>query len=140
MYGLEIPSDQRDFFFLTVWKIVRQIPAGKVSTYGQIASFIPLLPGVAPQDYAANKARWVGYAMAASPKDVPWQRVINSQGKISARPGAESQRSLLESEGVTFDDRERIDLKQFGWTGPLEDWLTANGLESPDHPQQLSLL
>ena len=140
MYGLEIPPDQRDLFFLTVWKIVRQIPEGKVSTYGQISSYIPPLSGFVSQDYHANKARWVGYAMAASPKDVPWQRVINSQGKISPRPGAEPQKSLLEGEGVVFDTHERIDLKQFGWQGPSEDWLTANGLVTPDQPQQLSLL
>lgn len=140
MYGLEIPSDQRDLFYLTVWKIVRQIPRGKVSTYGQIARFIPPIPGLTPEDFHANKARWVGYAMAASPKDVPWQRVVNSQGKISARSGAETQIKLLEAEEVAFDAHGRIDMKQFGWQGPAEDWLLANGLVAPDSPQQLSFL
>lgn len=140
MFGLEIPNNQHDHFYLTVWKIVRQIPPGKVSTYGQLASYIPPIPGVSPEDYHTNKARWVGYAMAASPKDVPWQRVINSQGKVSARSGAEAQRQILEAEGIIFDARGRIDLKRFGWQGPDEDWLAANGLETPDNPQQLSLL
>lgn len=140
MFGLEIPPDARDMFFLTVWKIVRLIPAGKVSTYGQIASYIPAPPGVMPDDYLANRARWAGHAMAASPGDVPWQRVVNSQGKISARQGAKEQRRLLEAEDVVFDARERIDLKRFGWSGPSADWLRANDLIAPDEPQQLSLL
>jgi methylated-DNA-protein-cysteine methyltransferase-like protein len=58
--------------------------------------------------------------MAACPADVPWQRVINSKGEISLRPGAEHQRQLLEDEGVTFNDRGRVNLKVFGWEGPGE--------------------
>ncbi|MDO9349360.1 MAG: MGMT family protein [Anaerolineales bacterium] len=72
-----------------VWDIVRQIPAGKVATYGQIAALIPPPGGMPLPDYLAFEARWVGGAMAACPPDVPWQRVINAQGKISLRPGAE---------------------------------------------------
>lgn len=140
MFGLEIPPDVRDIFFLTVWKIVRLIPTGKVSTYGQIGAYIPAPHGVLPDDYIANRARWVGYAMAASPGDVPWQRVVNAQGKISARQGAKEQRRLLEAEGVVFDARERIDLDSFGWSGPSSDWLRANDLVAPDEPHQLSLL
>ncbi len=140
MFGLEMPPTIRDSFFQTVWKIVRQIPAGKVSTYGQIAGYIPTPPDVLPDDYLANRARWVGHAMAASPGDVPWQRVINAQGKISARQGAKEQRGLLEAEGVAFDARERIDLKRFGWAGPSPEWLRENGLNAPDEPQQLSLI
>jgi methylated-DNA-protein-cysteine methyltransferase-like protein len=58
--------------------------------------------------------------MAACPADVPWQRVINAQGKISVRKGGGSleQRALLEAEGVEFDDRERVDLARYGWPGP----------------------
>jgi methylated-DNA-protein-cysteine methyltransferase-like protein len=55
--------------------------------------------------------------MAACPPDVPWQRVLNSKGEISLRAGAEHQRRLLESEGVTFDGKGRVDLKRFGWEG-----------------------
>ena len=53
--------------------------------------------------------------MAACSGDVPWQRVINSKGEISPRPGAETQRQLLEEEGILFDERGRVDLKAFGW-------------------------
>ena len=62
----------------------------------------------------------VGGAMAASPADVPWQRVINSQGKISLRQGGggETQRELLEVEGVVFDNKDRVDLKVYLWDGP----------------------
>src|SRR5512146_83868 len=67
MFGLELPANARDIFFPTVWKIVRLIPPGKVSTYGQIAGYIPALEGVLPDDFLANRARWVGHAMAASP-------------------------------------------------------------------------
>jgi methylated-DNA-protein-cysteine methyltransferase-like protein len=53
--------------------------------------------------------------MAACPPDVPWQRVINAQGKISPRPGAQEQRRLLEQEGVIFDAKDRVDLERYGW-------------------------
>ena len=113
-----------------VWALVRQIPYGMVATYGQIASLISPPPGMAEKDYRAWGARWVGGAMAACPEGVPWQRVVNSQGKISLRkglsgPGASpeaspyhNQRRLLEDEGVEFDERDRIDLKRYGWGGP----------------------
>lgn len=101
-----------------VWDIVRQIPSGKVATYGQIARKIPTPEGMDAKAYQAFGPRWVGGAMAACPEDVPWQRVINSKGEISARPGAEEQRVLLEEEGVTFDDRGRVDLNLFGWKEP----------------------
>lgn len=132
MFGLEIPPTVRDSFFLIVWKIVRLIPPGKVATYGQIAGYIPTPEGVLPDDYLANRARWAGNAMAASPEGVPWQRVINSQGKISQRQGSKEQRKLLEAEGVVFDARERIDLNRFGWPGPDPEWLRQNGLNAPD--------
>jgi len=98
-----------------VWDLVCQIPPGKVATYGQIARFIPLPEGVEERSYLTLGPRWVGGAMAKCPEDVPWQRVINSKGEISSRPGAEEQRRLLEDEGVEFDGRGRIDLDRFGW-------------------------
>lgn len=120
----------RAVFNQTVWKIVRQIPPGAVATYGQIAALIPPPPGMSVQDYRAWGARWVGSAMAACPDNVPWQRVINSQGKLSLRPGGgqEEQRRLLEDEGITFDEHERINLKRYQWAGPGEDWLRENQL------------
>lgn len=105
-------------FNAAVWELVRQIPEGKVATYGQIAALIPPPEGMTPKDYQAFGARWVGGAMAACPEGVPWQRVINAQGKISLRRGAERQRELLEAEGVEFDQRERVDLARYAWSGP----------------------
>jgi methylated-DNA-protein-cysteine methyltransferase-like protein len=114
---------ERDFFNAQVWELVQQIPVGRVSTYGQIAALIPPPAGMSEQDYKAWGARWVGGAMAACPEGVPWQRVINSQGKISLRPGGGSQRQreLLEAEGIVFDERERVDMKRFGWSGPARN-------------------
>ncbi len=93
-----------------IWDVVRRIPRGRVATYGQIAT-------IAGFD---GHARQVGYAMAALPSDsnVPWHRVVNSFGEISARKAGDShelQRLLLESEGVEFDDRGRINLDRFRW-------------------------
>jgi methylated-DNA-protein-cysteine methyltransferase-like protein len=88
-----------------------------VCTYGRIAALVPLPAGMDPKDYAAFGPRWVGGAMANCPEGVPWQRVVNAQGKISLRPGQGSsqQRELLEAEGIEFDDRDRIDLQIYGW-------------------------
>ena len=116
-------------YYEQVWSIVRQIPFGKVAAYGQIAKMIPPPNGVELETYAAFAPRWVGGAMAACPDDVPWQRVVNSQGKISEREGAERQRQLLEGEGIVFDAKDRIDLKKFGW----------NGKTGEDEPRQPSL-
>ena len=90
--------------------VVRRIPRGRVASYGQVAQIARI----------ASHARLVGYAMAALPDDtrVPWQRVVNAQGRVSPRatPGYDAlQRALLEREGVRFDAQGRIDLARFGW-------------------------
>jgi methylated-DNA-protein-cysteine methyltransferase-like protein len=112
-----------------VYAIVREIPAGRVMTYGQIAAQILPPVEVEPEHYLRLSPRWVGSAMAHAPDDVPWQRVINSQGKISPRPGYGSlvQRKLLEQEGVIFDEHDRVDLARFGWPG-------AEGAANPHQP------
>jgi methylated-DNA-protein-cysteine methyltransferase-like protein len=112
-------------YYQQVWELVRQIPRGRVAAYGQVALMLPPPEGVDFESYKAFGPRWVGGAMAACPDDVPWQRVINSQGKISERPGAERQRVLLEEEGIEFV-KDRIDLKKFGW----------QGLDETDQPRQ----
>ena len=128
MPGFSSPPNPQAFN-QQVWEIARQIPFGRVASYGQIAKMIPPPIGVEIEAYAAFAPRWVGGAMAACPDDVPWQRVINSQGKISERAGAEKQRQLLEAEGILFDAKDRIDLKKYGWSGKNEE----------DIPQQPSL-
>ena len=128
-------------FQATVWDIARQVPFGQVSTYGQIAAMIPPPGTLSLKDYEAFGARWVGGAMANCPDDVPWQRVINSQGKISQRPGAQRQKELLEAEGVEFDQRDKIDFNLYGWNGPDPEWCKARGLfvPKPLGKSQLSL-
>ena len=85
-----------DSTYTQIYALVRQIPRGQVVTYGQVAEML-----------GTCTARQVGYAMAGLPfgTDVPWHRVINSQGKISPRSsgnGSSHQRELLEAEGVVF--------------------------------------
>jgi methylated-DNA-protein-cysteine methyltransferase-like protein len=128
MPGFTSPPDPKQFNE-RVWQLVRQVPRGKVATYGQIALMLPPPSGVDLDSYRALGPRWVGSAMAGCPDDVPWQRVINSQGKISERPGAEKQRQLLEEEGVVFV-KDRIDLKKYGW----------KGLDEAGEPMQGTLL
>ncbi|HUH97846.1 MAG TPA: MGMT family protein [Anaerolineales bacterium] len=111
-----------------VWQLVRRVPRGKVATYGQIALMLPPPPGVELEAYRAFGPRWVGSALAACPEEVPWQRVINSQGKISERPGAERQRQLLKEEGIEFV-KDKVDLKKYGW----------HGLDEADEPRQEKL-
>ena len=99
-------------FFEQVYQAVRRIPPGKVATYGQIARLLG----------KPRAARTVGWALHSLPggSDVPWQRVVNAKGTISldARgPGGAIQRALLEAEGITFDDEDRIDLQTHGWPG-----------------------
>jgi methylated-DNA-protein-cysteine methyltransferase-like protein len=106
-----------------VWAMARQIPPGRVASYGQIAKLLPVPGGVEPETYRAFGPRWVGSAMAACPADVPWQRVLNAKGEISLK--GDAQRRLLEAEGVEFDAKGRVDLKRFGWSGPSGPEQTA---------------
>lgn len=95
-----------------IYKVIARIPRGRVATYGQIAQLAGL----------GKHARQVGYALSATPDDIdiPWHRVINAKGEVSARSdpffdGAKEQRRLLEREGVEFDRRGRMDLERFQW-------------------------
>ena len=99
-------------FYDSVYALVRQIPPGKVVTYGQVAALLG----------QPRAARAVGYALRFLPAgtDVPWHRVINHQGHISFRTPPESpllQRLLLEEEGVVFDAEGRVDLLRYRWQG-----------------------
>ena len=103
--------------YARIYAIVRQIPQGRVATYGQIAKI-----------EGRVTARMVGYAMSNldAERDVPWQRVINSQGRLSDRKGGggfDHQRRRLETEGVFFDAKGCIDFDQSGWPGPDPLWL-----------------
>jgi methylated-DNA-protein-cysteine methyltransferase-like protein len=93
-----------------IYAVVRRIPRGQVATYGEVA-VLAGLPG---------HARQVGYALHALPdgEALPWHRVLNARGEVSPRsePGMDGlQRRILESEGVDFDERGRLDLNRYGW-------------------------
>ena len=123
-------------FFETVWEIVREIPAGTVSSYGQIASMIPPDEDMAPARMKRLAPRWVGTALRKTPRgeSIPWHRVINSRGTISFPPDspqADEQRRLLEAEGVEFDSRGKVDLRRFAWMGPEADFLQRRKLLPP---------
>jgi methylated-DNA-protein-cysteine methyltransferase-like protein len=119
-------------FFEKVHRLVRQVPPGKVVSYGAIARMLE----------HPHAARTVGWAMHSLPPSVPpasegegidvspasggeerggvpWWRVLNSKGRVSlsGERGANLQRELLEAEGVEFDERGYVDWKRFGWDG-----------------------
>jgi methylated-DNA-protein-cysteine methyltransferase related protein len=100
----------RGVLFARIYAVVRRVPRGRVASYGLIARVVG----------AGCGARTVGYALAAMPDkcDVPWQRIVNREGRVSLPGlGGEVQRALLEAEGVVFDALHRIDLARFGWAG-----------------------
>lgn len=108
------PEPSKTSFFSQVYAMVRLIPRGQVASYGQIAAMLG----------HPRAARTVGWALASLPEqaeeDVPWHRVINSQGRISIRNlrhAMDEQRLLLEEEGVVFNEAGYLDWDRFGWEG-----------------------
>lgn len=106
-------------FSAQVWEIVSRIPRGKVASYGQIAKMLRVPAGVDAETYLEYGALWVSNAVAESPNEVPWQRVVNSKGEITERDPVQAKRHqlMLEDEGVEFNPRGRIDMKKYGWNG-----------------------
>jgi methylated-DNA-protein-cysteine methyltransferase-like protein len=109
-----VPPPNKKQYYEQVWAAVRRIPSGRVATYGQITQMLAQPEGISLDDYSVSAARWVGLAMASCPDDVPWQRVINSQGKISHRAEHGKQKKLLQEEGVHFEN-EKINLDDYQW-------------------------
>ena len=104
-------------FHERVYQTVRGVPAGFVTTYGDVATILG----------SPRVARHVGWALAAlvdTETDVPWHRVINAKGRISFKGQtfrAEHQRQRLEREGIGFDEAGQIDLKRHRWIYPTND-------------------
>jgi methylated-DNA-protein-cysteine methyltransferase related protein len=94
-----------------IYNVVRQIPHGRVATYGQVADLAGMY----------GKARLVGYALyrVVADSDVPWHRVVNAQGRVSESPlrnGSDAlQRVLLESEGICFRADGTLSLREYLW-------------------------
>jgi methylated-DNA-protein-cysteine methyltransferase-like protein len=89
--------------------IIKNIPRGKVATYGQIAA-------LAGNRFASRQV--VRILNSSSKKEkLPWHRVVNSLGTISLKPGRgyEEQKALLVGEGIAFNKEDRIDFKRFLW-------------------------
>ncbi|AOP32509.1 cysteine methyltransferase [Leptospira tipperaryensis] len=105
-------------FFKEVYTLVKKVPKGKVTSYGRIAALLG----------KPRAARAVGYALNALSKSqeqkIPWQRVINSQGKISFRGDTGRsilQKKILEDEGVKFNASETVDLNIYGWPSLIQN-------------------
>ena len=91
-----------------VYRLVKRIPHGRVTTYGTLAKALRLPGG----------ARAVGYAMAACPngRGIPWHRVIGAGGRLMIpEPHDSLQRRLLEDEGVKIGDGRRVDMPRYIW-------------------------
>ena len=99
-----------------VYNLVKKIPKGKVSTYGQIGQILDLNPRVV--GWALNKLAKVKTGLKAALL-VPWQRVVNSKGRISTDKlhniPLGLQKHLLEKEGIKFDSNNELDLKKYLW-------------------------
>ena len=117
-------------FYDQVYAVVRRVPRGRVTSYGRVARMLG----------RPKAARAVGYALSALAQkrepapSVPWQRVINSQGRISTPNmdgGADLQAALLRAEGVAVDENLRVDLGVYLWEGlhllEIDDILAGRG-------------
>ncbi|MCP9198733.1 MGMT family protein [Gramella sp. GC03-9] len=97
-------------FFQRVYEVCRQIPEGRVTSYGAIAKYLG----------AAKSARMVGWAMNSSHslEDVPAHRVVNRNGVLTGKHhfgGSDAMQQLLEAEGVEVDDLKVLNFKELFW-------------------------
>lgn len=102
-------------FFEKVYTVVRQIPYGRVTTYGAIAKAIG----------AAKSARTVGYAMNASHalEDVPAHRVVNRNGVLTGKhhfPGTHVMQQMLEAEGIKVENDQIVGFKNCLWVPEVQ--------------------
>ena len=96
-------------FFYKVYEVAKQIPYGRVTSYGAIANYLG----------ATRSARMVGYAMNGSVgKDVPAHRVVNRKGLLTGKhhfDGTNLMQQLLESEGILVKDNQILDFEKVFW-------------------------
>jgi len=114
---LPVADDSKNYsFFQDVWDVVRQIPKGRVTTYGAIATYLG----------TKSSARMVGWAMNASftvrPK-VPAQRVVNRNGMLSGKAHFATpmlMEELLQKEGITVEQDKIVNFSQHFWDPVIE--------------------
>ncbi len=107
-------------FFEEVYNIVKQVPKGKVTTYGQIARLLG----------NPRRSIVVGWALHGNPYPgvVPCHRVVNKDGRLSgafAFGGMDVQRKLLEEEGVAISEEGTVDMRKHLWE-PNQDSSTEH--------------
>jgi methylated-DNA-protein-cysteine methyltransferase-like protein len=96
-------------YFKQVWELVKKVPLGKVTTYGEIARKLGI-----------KDVRIIGWALHANrdPK-VPCHRVVNQFGKLArgfAHGGWRAQRKKLSEEGIKFNSQKKLNLQDFGFS------------------------
>jgi len=105
-----------DNFFERVYTVVKQIPYGKVTSYGAIAKVLG----------SARSARMVGWAMNAAHnlEDVPAHRVVNRKGLLTGKhhfDGTNLMQQLLESEGIVVENNQIINFEAVFWEPEMRD-------------------
>ena len=108
-------KDNREGFFERVYEVVRQVPYGRVTSYGAIARYLG----------TGRSARLVGWAMNNSHEleDVPAHRVVNRNGVLTGQhhcPGTRLMEQLLENEGISIRDDQIVDFKKYFWD-PMQE-------------------
>lgn len=114
---LPVADNSRNYsFFENVWDVVRQIPAGRVTTYAAIANYLG----------TKSSARIVGYAMNSSfavmPK-VPAQRVVNRNGMLSGKAHFATptlMEELLKKEGIQVEKDKIVNFEKVFWDPNIE--------------------
>ncbi len=112
---METKKPDSDNFFERVYTVARQIPYGKVTSYGAIAKALG----------TGRSARMVGWAMNAahSLEDVPAHRVVNRKGLLNGKhhfDGTNLMQQLLESEGIVVEDNQIVDFQKVFWTPEVD--------------------
>ena len=92
-------------FAKAIYEWVAKIPRGRVTTYGQLA----MLAG------KAGAARSVGRLLAQGGPDLPYHRVVASDGSLPAQSWGWDQRKLLQEEGVQFTESGKVIMKEYSW-------------------------
>ncbi len=108
-------KEEQEGFFERVYEVVRQVPYGRVTSYGAIARYLG----------TGRSARLVGWAMNNSHtmEDVPAHRVVNRNGVLTGKhhfPGSRLMEQLLENEGIPVVEDQIVDFKQYFWDPGLE--------------------